>query len=356
MKKIYTLFIVICVAIGLNAQSCLPGGIIFETQAQIDNFQNNYPNCTEIEGTVEISGDDITNLNGLSVLITIEGWLYVMDNNSLISLTGLDNLTFIGGGLYIQGHEALTNLSGLGGLTSIGQEFAIFYNASLISLVGLDKLTSVGAGLYIEGNTSLYSLAGLEHMTSIGEDFTVNSNPSLTNLTGLTNLTSIGGWFGIEENAALTSLTGLDSIDASSIINLYIAYNESLSTCEVQSVCDYLADPIGTIEIHDNNTGCNTSAEVENACENASVNESSYNRSFFIYPNPSSTQITIEMPTTPHKNIFMAIYNMNGQQLLITQQIKEQQTVVDISLFPKGVYFVKVMDDKKVMVQKVVKR
>ena len=51
----------------LNAQSpCLPEGITFTTQEQIDSFQINYPGCTEIEGDVQICGNDITNLNGLN--------------------------------------------------------------------------------------------------------------------------------------------------------------------------------------------------------------------------------------------------------------------------------------------------
>ncbi len=33
---------------------CLPEGITFTTQAQIDNFQLNYPGCTEIEGDMKI--------------------------------------------------------------------------------------------------------------------------------------------------------------------------------------------------------------------------------------------------------------------------------------------------------------
>ena len=32
------------------SQGCLPEGITFTTQEQIDNFQTNYPGCTEIEG------------------------------------------------------------------------------------------------------------------------------------------------------------------------------------------------------------------------------------------------------------------------------------------------------------------
>ena len=60
------------------SQSCLPEGITFSSQAQIDSFQNNYPGCTEIEGDVIISGASIYNLNGLGVLNTIGGDLSVL--------------------------------------------------------------------------------------------------------------------------------------------------------------------------------------------------------------------------------------------------------------------------------------
>jgi photosystem II stability/assembly factor-like uncharacterized protein len=74
-----------------------------------------------------------------------------------------------------------------------------------------------------------------------------------------------------------------------------------------------------------------------------------------IYPNPSSTTITISMPATPDKNTFMTINNINGQALL-SRQITEQQTVVDVSGLNVGVYFVKVADDRTVKVGKFVKK
>ncbi len=76
MKKI--IFTVIAAAIGYSfvfSQPCLPEGIWFETQEQIDNFQNNYPGCTEIMGTVLIEGSNITNLDGLQVITAIGGYL-----------------------------------------------------------------------------------------------------------------------------------------------------------------------------------------------------------------------------------------------------------------------------------------
>jgi len=80
----------------------MPDGIEFYSQEQIDNFQTNHPSCTEIEGYVVISGDNITNLNGLSVLTSIGGYLSIEANDALTSLSGLDNVTTIGGDLSVQ--------------------------------------------------------------------------------------------------------------------------------------------------------------------------------------------------------------------------------------------------------------
>ena len=50
----------------VSAQPCLPDGIVINTQSQLDSFPINHPWCTMVLGTVNIYGDDITNLNGLN--------------------------------------------------------------------------------------------------------------------------------------------------------------------------------------------------------------------------------------------------------------------------------------------------
>ena len=76
MKKLTILiFALLIIEVSAFAQPCLPGGITFSTQDQIDNFQTNYPNCTEIEGGVVIEGSDITNLDGLNVITSIGEYL-----------------------------------------------------------------------------------------------------------------------------------------------------------------------------------------------------------------------------------------------------------------------------------------
>ena len=120
--------------------SCLPEGIEFTTQAQIDNFQTNYPGCIEIEGSVTIVGDDIENLHGLSSFTSIGGKLQIGNsdggNTNLVNLSGLDSLKTIGNKLYVESNESLNNLNGLNNLTHlIGME--ICNNPSLNNIIAL---------------------------------------------------------------------------------------------------------------------------------------------------------------------------------------------------------------------------
>ncbi|MBK7174260.1 MAG: hypothetical protein IPH84_13730 [Bacteroidales bacterium] len=235
-----TVFSLACLPDSASAQvrqGCLPEGIAFSTQTQIDSFQVNYPGCTQIEGSVYIEGNSIVNLNGLFPLTSIVGNFHI-GQTYLSNMIGLDNLTFIGGNFIIgpywyDGNPELTILSGLEGLTSIGGALDIRNNNSLTCLTGIDNLTSIQGGL------------------------SISENYSLTSLSALNNLTSTGGEIKISGNSILSSLSGLDNIDAGSIYHLELTYNDSLTTCNIESVCNYLANPNGTIIIASNSSGCN---------------------------------------------------------------------------------------------------
>jgi len=69
-----------------------------------------------------------------------------------------------------------------------------------------------------------------------------------------------------------------------------------------------------------------------------------------VYPNPTSTNITIE---TPIKGS-ISILSLNGQQLL-RQEITEPSTTIDVSGLKSGVFVVKVIGDKGVQVGKFIK-
>jgi hypothetical protein len=330
MKKIYIVLIALLLMNGAIGQQkkpcvpCLPEGITFTTQSQIDSFQINYPNCTQIEGDVTIAGSDITNLNGLIALNAVGG-----------SLSFGDIVIGFLGHYYAVGNSALTCLTGLDGLTSIGGNLYIYENDTLASLTGLDNLTFIGGNLVI----------GIIYWIGY-----VSGNKNLTDLSSLSNLTSIGGGLQIFYNTSLTSLTGLDNIDAGSITDLYIFENYFLSTCEIQSICDYLINPNGVAYIHNNASGCNTLYDVQNACEGIGVEFITSESALSFYPNPASTNITI---STPAKGS-LSILNLNGQQV-ITRQITEPKTQFNISALPSGVYVVKLVGEKGVQVGKIIK-
>jgi hypothetical protein len=74
-----------------------------------------------------------------------------------------------------------------------------------------------------------------------------------------------------------------------------------------------------------------------------------------LYPNPTTDIIAIDTECADGKRINLVIINLNGQQLFQCQ-ITDSMTVVDVSAFPKGIYFVKITDDTRVKTAKFVKQ
>ena len=436
MKK---LLLIIVLGVGLQSflfgQSCLPNGIIFTTQTEIDNFQTDYPGCTEIEGDVEIRGHNITNLNGLlgikkiygfchihindclinlmgldslewigvgleidqtnsltnfaglEKLETILGYLKIYDNTSISILSGLDNLIYIGGffflggtgitslmelnsleyigGRFFLGNTGITDFIGLNNLEYIGENFIISGNDSLVNFMGLDSLSTINGLLHIgptkgsPPNLLLTSLAGLNNVNSIAGSIKILSTPLLTNLDGLSGLDSIGGNIYIKGNNTLSNLYGLENISANSIQDITIHDNSSLSICHVQSICDYLASPNGTVEIYNNATGCNSQPEVETACLNSSEQNIVKENCFSIYPNPITEKAIINLDGVFYEKFQIEVFNINGIKVITRnfslQKSNQQELVLGMDGFPAGMYFIKLNADQKVFTQKIMK-
>jgi hypothetical protein len=152
-------------------------------------------------------------------------------------------------------------------------------------------------------------------------------------------------------NPALTSLSGLDNIDPGSFYNLWIGNNSLLSTCDVQSICDLLANPIGGIYIGNNAPGCNSQQEVENACAAIGVQDLTPESILSVYPNPTSTTITVEV--FAHGSI--SILNISGQKIL-HREISKPTTTIDVSGLKNGIYFVQVTCERAVLLGKFIKQ
>ena len=158
----------------------------------------------------------------------------------------------------------------------------------------------------------------------------------------------------MSNNENITSLAGLESVGPNTISNLVIYNNPLLSQCDVKSVCKYLLEVNGTASISDNETGCNNRSEVETSCGGASVDESSLNEGYLIYPVPATTQITLKASVIPHANTYLSIHNIIGQEVF-HQLITGEETHIDISAFNKGIYIFRILEEKDVIVFKMIK-
>ena len=412
------------------AQSCFPEGITFETQEEIDNFPIDYPNCTEIEGFVQIGSDtswsDITDLEGLNSITCIGRSLYFVFNANLLNMQGLYNLDSIGGYLSFYGNTGLINFQGFDNLVSIGGIY-MFLN-HITSFDGIESLIHIGGNISLIDNNFLKNIEGLQGLTDVDGYIALAQLDSLSSLSGLENLTSVGGNFGLEDMISITDLSGLDNlsylggvlyiggcynfssfsginsldtlsglqvdlttlkdlnglegvnsihgniliqycdslkslkgienVDLSEINNLTIKGNPLLDSCEVSSICNYLASSGGEIEIHDNAPGCNSQEEVEEACETVHVNEIISEGDMSSSPNPFSNSITIEYTLKHTETVQLSVFNQLGQLVYLhseeqTRGIQKLQWKADDQ--PEGLYYFRLQAGEQVATGNLVK-
>ena len=399
MKKLALLTILtVIIQITVVSQGCLPDGIHFKTQEEINNFSINYPNCTEIEGMVIIDDTiegNITNLLGLSNLTKTGGNILRITNNSmLINLNGLENLDSIEYSLDISKNSSLTSLSALESLSNV-VNILITENPLLLNLEGLNQLDTISrleiieneslqdlselinikkirTLLHIENNQSLQNLSGLENLTFVGEDLKIFNNDLLTDLQGLNNLAYLIGFLKVRYNDQLTSLDGLENLDTivsglsindnmilssmESIMNSHIDYyisihdNPSLEVCDINSICAFLSTNPDNAEIYDNSVGCNSIEEVEEGCDTLGVENFYEKNRIFLYPNPAKNEVII----TGNNNIFIneiIFYNSFGQKVLGVNQFENK---INISELKPGIYFVNIVTRQSLISQKLI--
>jgi len=90
---------------------CGFGGIILTRQGEIDSFGFNYPACHRIKGNVIIENTNIKNLDGLSVIDTIDEYFNLSSNYQLLNIEGLRNIQSVQD-IYIYDDTLLTTLNG----------------------------------------------------------------------------------------------------------------------------------------------------------------------------------------------------------------------------------------------------
>ncbi len=156
--------------------------IVLRNQSDVDNFRSIYGDCKTVLGALEIAeNSNITNLNGLNQIETIEGDFIIWTSGTLQNFSGLENLKFVGERFRIQHCENLQNFKGLDQLRQVGS-LILGNNKNLINFEGIESLKNIQHQLAIGeggGNQNLISLEGLQNMTYLGNDLIIKDNPNL---------------------------------------------------------------------------------------------------------------------------------------------------------------------------------
>jgi hypothetical protein len=316
---------------------CPPGDVIFFEQADVDDFGSTYPSCTTISGNLGVYGADITNLDGLSNITTITGYVdFESDLSALTDWSGLDNLSTLDGALYfytanfsvLPTFNSLTTIGGdfvyrenagvsnvsfpdittingyfdveinsdmtgfsMASLTAVGSLFAYYANP-VLSNSNFDNLASIGSYFFIRENAALTDFSGFSSLSTIGSYLSIDDNPVLADISDLSNLVTINGYIQITNNAALTTLTGLDNVNPLLLTNLLIESNAGLATCNVPSLCTYLSNN-GNSTITGNAIGCIDAAQISQLCSSGCGSITTWDGVSWDNGAPTSTALAI---------------------------------------------------------------
>jgi hypothetical protein len=265
------------------------GPIFLFSQSDVDNFRSNYGNVKKVTGSIRVktvsNSSPITNLDSLYGLEYIGGTLDLRFNDDLSSLNGLRSLDTVGTSIFISRNPSLHNVDGFEELKYIGTNLEMAYNDSISNLDGFSSLNRVEGQVLIGRMNKLQNLDGLNNLGYIGSTFNLTFLPSMANINGLSNLnyieggfligladsvdnvdalinlTSIGGSFNTLMNANITNIDGYGNIKSAT--SMRVDRNGSLTEC-----CGafYLINTpgavLGSISVVDNNTGCETQADI----------------------------------------------------------------------------------------------
>jgi hypothetical protein len=306
----------------------------------------------------------LENFYGLSKLDTIYQEFTVAQNPKLISFSGLDSLVIVSS-LTIGVNKSVQNLKGLEGISVFPKRILIRDNNSLKDLTGLEQLKELNS-LDILYNDSLESLKGLENLTEFKGEFLGNGelyiieNDALQNLSALKNLRSMGkaydGMFGswggltISKNKNLTSIEGIQNIDPTTISQLSIGGNSSLTECKIESVCKMLGIADSLVYITDNGISCNKE-EVKNACNNSTFVSSLRKNEISAFPNPAIDFINI---TSSVKIISCKILDIYGTERIVEPKNFESCFKISVESLKNGIYFIALNTSNQVYIKKFV--
>ncbi|MCB0456941.1 MAG: T9SS type A sorting domain-containing protein [Flavobacteriaceae bacterium] len=234
-------YIILLATISTSFGQCPTTPITLTTQAEVNAFAINYPNCTELYNNLVIDGDDIIDLSSLTIITSIDEDLIIKNCPLLESLNGLGNISTLKN-LIIQDNIILPNLFGLEGISVIYESFVVDGNFNLVTTAGLENVWFPHTRFEVIG--SIQSFENLFAPNSILSEVLIR-HTDISNFEGFENVSKIEGNIEILQNSNLENFIGLEN----TIIEPYTLYIKSNSISTFEGLSNVECTPCHTIEI-----------------------------------------------------------------------------------------------------------
>lgn len=147
-----------------------------------------------VEGSIVISGTDLTDLNFMACVAEVTGEITLFNNDALTNVDGLWSITEIGTDFVFSQNDALVDFNGLPNLGKINHNLIMNENAALEGISGLQSLVG------FEGDTMI-NMMGQE--VFFGGNLTIQQNPVLQHMDGFVGTLVLNGVFAVTNNPML---------------------------------------------------------------------------------------------------------------------------------------------------------
>ena len=214
---------------GNSISECPVENININSQAALNQFPIDYPECKELKVRISLVSDpidEITDLSPLNGITRFDSTLSIHNTLELIDLSGLENTRHINR-LYLSNNDKLESLKGLENLETINT----FYLSDNNTIKSLNQLKLTNSGLReitLINNISLNDISKIGELDSL-EYFFISNNSSLedfTQIDGLqyVNTLRVGG------NNGFDSIEELENV--LEVVELYFSQSPTLKKIE----------------------------------------------------------------------------------------------------------------------------
>ena len=261
----------------LLAFDTIHGDLVLEYCTEL-SFEDGFENIEVVDGNLLLRGLNVSDLETLSNLTTVNGSLVIDENNNIEDLVPLSNLSFDGitdltivnnGDLEVCHLSSLCNYINSAGSYTIYGNYGGCEDATILEIFcdplcpvedlfyntqsGLDSFAMFyGDCDYLVYNISISSdpsdpVTNLDALNAIvtadDVEIRIQDCDQLTDITGLSNLTNLeSGFLIIENNDRLISLEGLENLEKANVI--FIKDNDSLQNISALSALTGLYNSI----------------------------------------------------------------------------------------------------------------